>query len=50
MITNVKAGMALTLTNPGSSTLQKNAGVPFDVELYQKWSAQQFRIQAVATN
>jgi len=49
IITNVKAGMALTLTNPGSSTLQKNAGVPFDVEVYGKWSAQQYRIQAMAT-
>jgi hypothetical protein len=49
MITNVKGGMALTVTNPGSSTLQKQAGVKFDVEAYQKWSAQQFRIQAVAT-
>ena len=48
-ITNVKGGTALTVTNPGSSSLQKVANVPFDVEPYAKWSAQQFRIQAVAT-
>jgi hypothetical protein len=48
-IQNVKTGNALNVTNPGNSTLQKNAGVPFDVEPYAKWSSQQFRIQAVAT-
>ena len=49
MITNAKGGMALNVTNPGSSTLQKAANVPLDVEPYQKWSAQQFRIQVVGT-
>ena len=49
MITNVKGGTALTVTNPGSSSLQKAANVPLDVETYGKWSAQQFRIQVVGT-
>ena len=50
LIQNVKGGTYLNVTNPGNSTLQKNANVPFDVDSCAKtWSSGQFRIQAVAT-
>lgn len=50
LIKNVAGGNYLALTNPGSTTLQRSAGVPFDVEPYNRSdSTQQYRIQAVAT-
>jgi len=36
--------------SPRPQSLDSKRRPAFDVEAYQKWSAQQFRIQAVATN
>jgi hypothetical protein len=47
---DVEGGTSLTVNQPGSGSLQKLAGVPFDVETGASgWSSAQFRIQAVAT-